>query len=124
MKSRGMAHSNQVREFHITANGIDLIPPYIGPAGVLTGSARYAQESREKAEEVARAEEIKRSKQLMEQQQKMFDAKIEALRVELDDKKADLERKISEEERRKEVLENNRRHLKALRTSSGKEMGR
>ena len=51
LKSRGMAHSNQVREFRLTDKGIALEDVYIGPAGVLTGSARAQQEAREKASE-------------------------------------------------------------------------
>ena len=50
IKSRGMAHSNQIREFLLTSKGIDLLDVYLGPAGVLTGSARVAQEAEEKAE--------------------------------------------------------------------------
>jgi circadian clock protein KaiC len=49
LKSRGMAHSNQIREFLLTDRGIDLIDPYLGPEGVLMGSARQAQQAREKA---------------------------------------------------------------------------
>ena len=52
LKSRGMAHSNQVREFLMTGNGVELREAYLGPAGVLTGSARLAQEAREREEEV------------------------------------------------------------------------
>lgn len=119
VKSRGMAHSNQIREFHITTDGIDLIPPYVGPAGVFTGSARYAQEMLEKAEEATRAEEIERLKSNLEQQRKVLDAQMEAIHAEFENRKADLERKISEESRRKEALEISRRHLKSLRTASG-----
>src|SRR5580692_9878084 len=54
LKSRGMAHSNQVREFVMTNQGIQLIPVYVGAGTVLTGSARLSHEAREKAEEVAR----------------------------------------------------------------------
>jgi circadian clock protein KaiC len=43
MKSRGMSHSNQVREFLISSRGIELIDIYIGPSGILVGSAREAQ---------------------------------------------------------------------------------
>jgi circadian clock protein KaiC len=50
IKSRGMAHSNQIREFLLTSKGIDLLDVYLGPAGVLTGSARIAQEAAEKAD--------------------------------------------------------------------------
>src|SRR6185295_15782337 len=49
LKSRGMRHSNQVREFLITAEGIKLEDVYVGPEGVLTGSMRAVQEAREKA---------------------------------------------------------------------------
>jgi circadian clock protein KaiC len=121
IKSRGMAHSNQIREFYITSKGIDLIPPYIGPAGVMTGSARYAQEAAETAEEVARAEEIDLLKLNLEQQKKVLEAQIRAMQAEFDDKKASLQRKIQEEDRRKESLKNNRKHLQSLRVSSEQE---
>ena len=54
LKSRGMAHSNQIREFVLTDKGIDIRDVYVGPEGVLTGSMRLAQEAREKAEKVSR----------------------------------------------------------------------
>src|SRR5881394_3128007 len=58
IKARGMKHSNQIREFLISSRGIDLVDAYIGPGGVLTGSARAAQTAREKAEALAsRSEE-------------------------------------------------------------------
>jgi len=44
LKSRGMAHSNQIREFLLTDHGVELCDVYVGPEGVLTGSARLAQE--------------------------------------------------------------------------------
>src|SRR6185295_11458932 len=53
LKARGMAHSNQVREFLISNRGIDLVDTYIGPSGVLTGASRVAQAAREKAEALA-----------------------------------------------------------------------
>ena len=52
VKTRGMFHSNQVREFNITNNGLELIDIYLGPAGMLTGSARISQIAKEKAEKV------------------------------------------------------------------------
>ncbi len=121
VKSRGMAHSNQIREFHITSEGIDLIPPYIGPAGVLTGSARYAQEAKEEVEETARAEEMERLKANLEQQRKVLESRLEALRAEFAEKEADLARLMSEENRRREELETGRKYMRSLRTASGKE---
>ena len=53
-----MAHSNQVREFLLTDRGIELADVYVGPQGVLTGSARSAQEAKELSEAVARQEDL------------------------------------------------------------------
>ena len=54
LKSRGMAHSNQVREFILSSEGIKLREAYVGPEGVLTGSARLAQEAKDKAAALVR----------------------------------------------------------------------
>lgn len=48
LKSRGMKHSNQIREFLLTDHGIELLDVYTGPDGVLTGSARRAQELKDR----------------------------------------------------------------------------
>jgi circadian clock protein KaiC len=58
LKSRGMKHSNQIREFVITPDGIQLLDVYVGPEGVLTGSMRAAQEAREQAAANALQDEI------------------------------------------------------------------
>ncbi len=63
LKSRGMAHSNQLREFRMGSDGIQLIPAYIGAGGVLTGSSRVAQEAKEKADALARQQEVERKQQ-------------------------------------------------------------
>src|SRR6185503_5371303 len=59
LKSRGMAHSNQLREFLITSQGIKLVDVYLGEHGALTGSARLAQEARERAEAASRQEHVR-----------------------------------------------------------------
>src|SRR4029450_11251915 len=58
LKSRGMAHSNQIREFLLTNQGIELADVYVGPQGVLTGSARQAQEAKERSDGAARIEDL------------------------------------------------------------------
>ena len=60
LKSRGMAHSNQVREFILSSEGIKLREAYVGPEGVLTGSARLAQEAKDTAAALAREQEMER----------------------------------------------------------------
>lgn len=81
LKARGMAHSNQVREFLITAKGIQLVGAYLGSAGVLTGSARLSQEARELAERQAAKDELKRKQLALNHRQKSIEAQIAALRA-------------------------------------------
>jgi circadian clock protein KaiC len=59
-KSRGMAHSNQVREFLMTDNGVELRDVYVGPSGVVTGSARVAQEAQDRELEMNQSQNIER----------------------------------------------------------------
>lgn len=82
LKSRGMPHSNQIREFTLTNHGIELRPAYTGPAGVLTGSARLAQEALVKAEQTQREHEIDRKKEELSARRAAMEAKIEAIRAE------------------------------------------
>jgi len=82
LKSRGMAHSKQLREYTMTEKGIRLIPAYVGPSGVLTGSSRVAQEAKERAEGREREQEAERKKQEIEQKSLVLQAQIAALQGE------------------------------------------
>jgi circadian clock protein KaiC len=82
LKARGMAHSNQIREFLISSKGIDLVDAYIGPSGVLTGSARAAQTAREKAEALASQQEGARRKRELERTRVALERQIGGLRSE------------------------------------------
>jgi circadian clock protein KaiC len=84
LKSRGMKHSNQIREFVLTPEGIDLLDVYLGPEGVLTGSMRAAQEAREGAERLAREQEMERKQRELDAKRAALDAQIKALRAEFD----------------------------------------
>ena len=79
LKSRGMAHSNQVREFLMTRNGVELREAYLGPAGVLTGSARLAQEARERAEEVKLKQQSEDRQLALTRKLRAAEARIAAL---------------------------------------------
>src|SRR4029077_14161461 len=82
IKSRGMAHSNQIREFLITDHGIELIDVSLGPGGVLTGSARLAQAAHERDEVVARRQAAERRQHDLERKHAALDAQIAVLRAE------------------------------------------
>jgi circadian clock protein KaiC len=82
LKSRGAAHSNQIREFLLTPRGIELRPAYIGADGAFTGTARLAQEARDRASEAESREEAERLRRRQAQQRRLLDARIAALRLE------------------------------------------
>ncbi|MCC6456004.1 MAG: circadian clock protein KaiC [Caldilineaceae bacterium] len=82
LKARGMAHSNQIREFQLTDRGIQLLDVYQGSEGVLTGTARLAQEAREQAEALVRWQEIERKQRELERKRQALDTQIDALRAE------------------------------------------
>ena len=104
LKSRGMVHSNQVREFCLSDNGIQLKDVYVGSGGVLTGAARVAQEARERAETLERNQEIERKHREIERKKALIEAQIAALRTGFEAEKDDLERAIAREKLHQEVL--------------------
>lgn len=83
LKSRGMAHSNQIREFLLTSRGIELQEVYVGQEGVLTGSMRRAQEAREQAAELAKVQKAESLQRQLERKRKSIQAQIAALQAEL-----------------------------------------
>lgn len=109
LKSRGMAHSNQVREFLITDGGIELRDVYLGPGGVLTGSARLNQETQELAERTARGQEISRLRRALESKRRALDSKVAALRAEFDAEQAETERTLQQLEAKEKRLDQARR---------------
>jgi circadian clock protein KaiC len=83
LKSRGMNHSNQVREFLITESGIDLLEVYIGPEGVLTGSARTQQESRERDQQARRQQQLEQQRRELARSKRAIEREIETLHRDL-----------------------------------------
>lgn len=81
IKSRGMSHSNQIREFMLTDNGAELTDVYLGADGVLTGSARLAKESKEKNAESALQQDIQRKNLEIEKKKKILDLQISLLKL-------------------------------------------
>jgi circadian clock protein KaiC len=82
LKSRGMAHTNQIREFLLTDHGVELRDVYVGPNGVLTGSARLVQEAQEKAVQTLREQEVESRQLELERKRTVLEAQIAALRAE------------------------------------------
>jgi len=119
LKSRGMANSNQVREFVMTKNGIRLLPVYVGGGTVLTGSARLSQEAREKAGETLRLQEMKEKNKALEAKRKVLEAKIVAIRAEFAEEEERLAQGIKREEERERILARDLAAMASLRGSKG-----
>jgi circadian clock protein KaiC len=92
LKSRGTANSNQVREFLLSSDGVTLQEVYLGSGGVLTGSARAAQQAREAQEEMDRRSEIERKERDLERRRRALEAQVASLRAEMAAEEAELQR--------------------------------
>jgi circadian clock protein KaiC len=111
LKSRGMAHSNQLREFTMSEQGLKLIPAYIGTGGVLTGSSRLAQEAKERAATVAEEQENQRLQREMNQKRLNLQAQIAALRAELAAAEKQIEEVVQEDEDREHQIRQDRAEI-------------
>ena len=118
LKCRGLAHSNQVREFLITSKGIRLVEPYLGPEGVLTGSARVAQEALESAAAVERRQAIERKRRDLERKRQSIEAQIAALRAELESEAEAITLAIADAEARDAEMVTTRQALAVSRKAS------
>jgi circadian clock protein KaiC len=98
LKSRGMANSNQIREFILTDNGVKLREVYIGTSGVLTGSARVAQEAYENAGLLRRKHDIERKKRELERKRKLMETRIAALHADFKSEESEALKNIETEQ--------------------------
>lgn len=108
LKSRGSAHSNQIREFLLTCEGIELRDVYIGPEGVLTGSMRTAQEARERAATRTREQHIERKRREVERKRQAIEAQILAMRSEFQSQENELELLLADEQAAEQQLHDDR----------------
>ena len=120
IKARGMAHSNQVREFLISSRGVDLVDAYIGPNGVLTGSARAAQTAREKAEALTHQQEAARRKRELVRKRAALERQIGALRSEHEAGAEELRRIDEQVGTQTRLLDTERTELGRLRHADAK----
>lgn len=102
LKSRGMAHSNQIREFKLTNHGIELLDVYVGAEGVLTGSARLSQETKDDAEQLLRQQEIGSKQFGLERKREAMEAQVVVLRSEFEAEESEALKVIGIEKARNE----------------------
>jgi circadian clock protein KaiC len=111
LKSRGMAHSNQIREFILTDHGIELLDVYVGPEGVLTGSARLSQEAKNDAEQLMRKQEIERNQFGLELKRAATEAQIVVLKSEFKEEESETLKMIEMEKAKTERFEQDKKKM-------------
>jgi circadian clock protein KaiC len=105
LKSRGMAHSNNIREFVITPAGIKLVNVSVGPAGnLLTGSARLQQEARDRERASSHSQEERRMVTALDRRRRAVQRQIEILQQELADEEIEARTVLGEVDRRKKEI--------------------
>lgn len=117
LKSRGMAHSNQIREFLLTEHGIELMDVYVGAEGVLTGSSRLSQETRERAAALAREQEIEARRRERERKREALEARILAMRKEFEAEDEEASRLADQDRSREQELALDREAMARSRQS-------
>jgi circadian clock protein KaiC len=120
LKSRGMANSNQIREFILTDHGVELRDVYIGARGVLTGSARIAQEALENAEVLTRKHDIEQKKRELERKRKTLDAQIAKLHADFELEESEAVKMIETEQTMIKRLEQDKVEMAVSRKAAVK----
>ncbi len=124
LKSRGMAHSNQIREFVLTNKGIRLLKVYLGSEGVLTGSARVAQEAKEKEAALERSQRSELAAAELERKRKSMEARITAMRAEFEAEKQEAAKLSSQDQMRAGRIDADRAAMAASRGKNGQQRSR
>jgi circadian clock protein KaiC len=118
MKARGMQHSNQIREFIITNKGLSLVDVYLGPEGILTGSARETQMMMEETGQVLHTNAVSRKDREVLRKRKLLEAKIESLKTEFESAEEELNKIYIEDELKRGVMNKTRQQMTDLRSGN------
>jgi circadian clock protein KaiC len=121
IKSRGTAHSNQIREFVITDAGVRLLDVYTGPGGVLAGASRVAQESRDRAEDLLRQQETEARRRALDRKRRALEAQVALLTAEYEEAEEEVLLQTRQDELREEATTEARRSSALRRHAEGAE---
>ncbi|MBN1983641.1 MAG: circadian clock protein KaiC, partial [Chitinivibrionales bacterium] len=116
LKARGIHHSNQIREFTISSKGVAIVDAYSGTCGVLTGTARVAQEAQDTANRISRNQETERKRRELKRKKMMLEAEMTVLKSKYEAEEDDSNRTIEQETSKEETLERHRRKMADLRS--------
>ena len=115
LKSRGMNHSNQIREYQLTSNGVTLVEAYLGNAGVLTGTARISQEAADAASIARRAQESERHRREIRRKRASLERQISDLRASLEAEEEEARKALEYDQELERRLQAERQAMAARR---------
>jgi circadian clock protein KaiC len=118
LKSRGMNHSNQIREYQLTSQGVKLVDAYLGSGGVLTGSARIAQEMVDAAAAVRRAQDNERRQRAIQRKRAALERQIAELRAELESEEEEARKTLQHDEELEKRMQAEKRAMAIQRGGS------
>lgn len=118
VKSRGMSHSNQFREYRMTGTGVEIIEPYIGPEGVLTGTARVTQVARKQATQLRRRQDAEQRQHELRRRREAMESQIAEMRGALEAQEEEAHRLLAEDDAREVALESDRAAVTARRSDT------
>jgi circadian clock protein KaiC len=118
LKARGIAHSNQIREFLLTDRGVELREVYLGDAGLLTGSARLTQEAKDASTVFLAKQDIEMKEHLLARKRAVLEAQIAALQLDLETEEQESRQLIAREQLQLNTLASDRRQMAKSRTAN------
>jgi len=123
VKSRGIAHSNQFREFKLTSNGLMLEDAYLGVSGALTGAARETQIAEEEAQAVARKAEIEQLNRQIERKRQVLESHMTVLRSQFDEEEEEIKKQMAKVDAQRKASSDQRSKMASARKAD-EEKGR
>ncbi|MDD5249314.1 MAG: circadian clock protein KaiC [Rhodocyclaceae bacterium] len=120
LKSRGMPHSNQVREFVLSDAGIHLVDVYLGSDRVLTGTARVSQAAAERAAAELLMQDHERKLRQLGAKRKAIEAQIAALQAEGEAEEAEVRFAIAQDSVQTRTVQEGAAAMAHLRGGNGK----
>jgi circadian clock protein KaiC len=115
LKSRGMDHSNQLREYQLTRKGIEMVQAYVGPDGVLTGTARINQEARERDATLSRQQATERRRRDLSRKRAAMEREIAELRAALEIEESEIATQLAQDEAREASRSSERVEMATIR---------
>ncbi len=115
LKSRGIEHSNQIREFVLRKDGVHLMNVYIGSEGILTGTSRELQRMRDREIAVAEQQEIESKMRELDRKRELLNARISAMKAEFEAEEETIKRRMAQDKARDATMAGDRMRLQNAR---------